>query len=446
MTEITDSSGQSFKIHPGAKVFRAKFLRQNLRNVDFSGCTFENCFFNESDLSDANFSSCTFIDCSFFRTNISGTDLRNSKITDCYWKDSVHTNATKWPVEFAEVPEATSTYEDSATVAGAVWKSLLGSPGLIKSQEFSHSFVQERKFLTARDNTQFLTLEESKSMLARLAFHMFIASKYCYIESQGWGTLQCFFTEHVDENDWENEPEIDELLFSTYVLLLLFLRLRFHQVLDAERVLVSFEPYKSVQEFSESDLFKVFRFAAERELMLRPEDEEVPEKISEILALDPALQCLFQFAEIETNDEQNNPIHDLIEEFLFLVENTTTTLVGDEESQDDDESIDDDEDFDDEDEDEDESSFSLEQSELSPDHPLCTLMLGIQSIEKVSTGRFSAVLKPEVDFLRFLEEQDQNDDDDDEEEEVVLEDELVEVLNLVGIPSLGVLEHFLPTN
>ena len=55
------------------------------------------------------------------------------------------------------------------------------------------------------------------------------------------------------------------------------------------------------------------------------------------------------------------------------------------------------------------------------------------------------MLKPEVDFLRFLEEQDQN-DDDDEEEEVVLEDELVEVLNLVGIPSLGVLEHFLPTN
>jgi hypothetical protein len=74
-------------------------------------------------------------------------------------------------------------------------------------------------------------------------------------------------------------------------------------------------------------------------------------------------------------------------------------------------------------------------------------MLGIQSIEKVSTGRFSAVLKPEVDFLRFLEEQDQNEDDDEEEEEeVVLEDELVEVLNLVGIPSLGVLEHFLPTN
>jgi hypothetical protein len=56
------------------------------------------------------------------------------------------------------------------------------------------------------------------------------------------------------------------------------------------------------------------------------------------------------------------------------------------------------------------------------------------------------VLKPEVDFLRFLEEQDQNDDDEEEEEEVVLEDELVEVLNLVGIPSLGVLEHFLPTN
>lgn len=427
MLEITDFAGKTYQIFPGAKLYRARILRQDLRNADLSGCIFEDCFFNETDLTNADLTNSSFTGCSFFKTNLSGADLRNSHVSDCYWNKTIHSTSTKWPVEFSPIDETKRDDEVLPSKVGFVWHSLLASPGLVKSDELSHFVVKKEHFLDPEIKLEFISASYSKALITRLAFHLFLANKHERLDATEYYT-NFFFSEILNDVDSVEDDQIDELIFSTYVLLLLFLGLRFQAVLGDGKFLVSFEPFESMQTFAESDVFKVFRYAVEHERMLRGEDDLI-QSIDEISRLSPVVQCQFKFRVANEEKSTGHAINELIEDFLFSAEHTETNILDDEESEDFIELVEDDEFADEFDHELDDEAPIADSSDALPDDSLYVRMLGIQSIEKAGHNRYSALLVPDLDYRKFSEEF--KDDQDDE-------------LPFLGVPTLGIFDSFFP--
>lgn len=421
---------ETIELIPGVQL-EGKLLRDlNLNGVDLRGSTLRNCFFNESSMIEANLTDCVLDGSVFYRTNLSGADLTGSSCEECHWNEAVHDERTIWP---AGVTQPVRGDALSRVVANHLWPtgwaSALVTPicsaGLMAADEVEGEVSPRKEFVgVSGDGTvsPFVSPDRHAVLFGRLALNIFRAG---LLAQSG-----LFFGEDAPDEYAEVGVSGADLDFSCCVLALLALGLRIDRVIDEHTVEGVMRPTVDMREFVKGDAFRAFRLGLEV-LFGREIDEEKSlrdaiddeDEFGSSLQFSPPNGSHFDVSEVlggdgytatvvEGEPSSGSPEELILRTLVSLVRLLSgSDLIVDVDGQEDDEENDENTEYDLDEDTYDDSSDGPETVDASEARVIFGA-LGLVSAEWVGSGIIKVRIRPPMDHVELLAEEDWSDHDE----------------------------------
>lgn len=269
--KVTTIKGDTVDLHPGVHLEDAMLRNLDLTGIDLTGSSIRESFFNESNLKNARLRECDLSGSVFYRTNLVGADLTGATLHRCYWNEVIHDSTTQWPVGFVFPTGKRALAETTQAPARQYFPTGLCTPGVIPSAEIDIEIPRPTMFVPLSIPAGKVSDTSHEQLLLRLAALFYRATLLHVPEYDDWRTSLYDFQELMDEEDRE------DVIFTHACLAFLAVGLRVENVLDQERIEVTFSPVAHTRRVVESMQFRLLVLLFEELCGVEHEDDPTAE-------------------------------------------------------------------------------------------------------------------------------------------------------------------------
>jgi hypothetical protein len=179
-------------------------------------------------------------------------------LTDCYWNEVITSVSTKWPSGFDAPKPRDPLGEIELASILYPWRGGLCTPGILETKPTEFVASGRKQFVGEEEKPGRINDEMQFRLFSRLALQLFRLSRIFGDEDES-------ILSSPNELD-DYEISVDEFEFTSAVIVLFALGIRFERVIDSETVEVVMHPISEITEFVDSDAFRMFRLFLECEI------------------------------------------------------------------------------------------------------------------------------------------------------------------------------------